>query len=139
MDAQKIAVLKANTPESLTSFLAGLPGTFEAQLFYAVVIFGLLGMLANYTRRWLQDDTGGWHFFAYLFREYPKRTMLSIFTTLATGVGMIASGVFETATGEFVGWMNVIVVTFNNGFTFDAITNKGKTDPEATVPPKTQS
>lgn len=125
LEAQKIAEIKAGGNESLWEFLARLPGSFEAQIFYAVGIFGAVGMFMNYIQRWLKKEIAGnlWH---YLFDCNIRGTLLSFSTTIGVGIGAITGGVFETASGEFVGWFNVMWVSLTNGFMWDVALNKSE-------------
>lgn len=125
LTAQTVANTKAIEPESLLHFLLALPSSFEAQLFYAMLIGGAAGMLANYTVKWFRKDSGG-GLLAYLFRDHVKRTMLSVFSMVGAALGVVASGVFETPSGEFVGWFIVLYTGATTGFTIDAVANKGK-------------
>lgn len=122
-NATRISDLKG-TGETLTHFLQRLPSSFEAQIFYAVVLFGLVGMLANYAVKWMKREIGG-SLIKYLFFSNVRGTMLSLFTTIGVGIGAITAGVFETTSGEFVGWFNVMWVSLSNGFMWDATMNQG--------------
>lgn len=121
--APRIAEIRGN--ESLLAFLQRLPGTFEAQIFYALVLFGLVGVFVNYFVRWLKKDIAG-SLFAYLFRDNVRGTLLSFVSAVGTGLGGISIGFFETPDGQFIGWMNTMIVAFGNGFFWDTIANKGQ-------------
>lgn len=123
-DAEKISEIKGRG-ESLWGFLERLPSSFEAQIFYAVVLFGVIGMFINYAQRWMKKEISG-SLINYLFCENIRGTMLSISTTIGVGVGAITGGIFETGSGEFVGWFNVMWVSLMNGFMWDSALNKGQ-------------
>lgn len=122
--AQKIGEIKGAS-ESLAQFLSRLPASFEAQIFYAICLFGAAGMLTNYGVKWLKGEIGG-SLIKYLFFNNIRGTLLSFFTTVGVGIGAITSGVFETAGGEFVGWFNVMWISLTNGFMWDATMNQGE-------------
>jgi len=123
-NAQKIAELKG-PGESLWTFLQRLPASFEAQIFYAISLFGLVGLMANYTVRWMKSEIAG-SLFAYLFNDNIRGTLFSYATTIGVGIGAITAGVFETSSGEFVGWFNVMWVSLTNGYMWDAALNQGQ-------------
>lgn len=125
MNAQKIADLKAQSAESLWQFLEALPGSFEAQLFYAIVAFGLLGVLFHYAVKWMKKEIAG-SLYTYLFVDNVRGTLLSWTSTVGAGAVGITSGMFETPDGTFIGWFRTIVLCFGNGFFWDAVMNKGK-------------
>lgn len=130
--APKIAELKGQG-ESLWSFLSRLPGSFEAQVFYGVVLFGAVGMFTNYAVKWMRKDISG-SLLAYLFRDNLRGTLLSFSTTVGVGIAAITGGVFETSSGEFVGWFNVMWISLTNGFMWDAALNRGTRPVEAQTP-----
>ena len=126
MNAQTIAQVKAQAPESLWHFLANLPFTMEAQLFYGLMLAGSLGMLANYVVRWARNEITG-SLRAYLFEQNPRGTVLSLCTYTGLAIGAIASNAFtfgEAAT--FVGWGWVLWLGASNGLMIDNIANKGQ-------------
>lgn len=124
-NAQKIGEIKGGS-ESLISFLQRLPSSFEAQIFYAVVLFGAVGMFTNYSIKWMRSEISG-SLIKYLFFDNFRGTMLSFCTTVGIGIGAITGGVFETASGEFVGWFNVLWISLTNGFMWDAALNRSQT------------
>lgn len=130
--APKMSEISKGTGESLWSFLSRLPGTFEAQVFYAICVFGLVGMLANYFVKWLKKEIAG-SLLAYLFVHNPRGSLLSYVTTVGVGLGALQMGIFETADDTFVGWLNVMWITLGNGYLFDAALNKGAQPVSAVV------
>jgi hypothetical protein len=123
--APKMAELKAQSPESLWTFLRAMPASFEAQLFYAIVCFGALGVMVNYAVKWMKKEIAG-SLFAYLFVDNFRGTLLSWTTTAGAGIAGITSGMFETPDGTFIGWFRALVLCFGNGFFWDAVMNRGK-------------
>lgn len=109
-------------PQSLYSFLTELPGTFEAQLFYGLMISGTGGQVAHYALKWARDEIRG-NLFCYLW-ENKKSTALAFFTFIGIALTAIASGAFTGEYGGFVGWKMVFWMGVTNGFTIDAIVNK---------------
>lgn len=124
-NAPTIADIKANAPEGLWQFLSALPASFEAQLFYGLLIFGLIGMTANYFQRWARDEIQG-NLVCYLFLQHPKRTLLSFMSYIGLVAAAISTGVFKVD-GQFVGWYNVIWIALTTAFTVDVLGNKGET------------
>ena len=124
-DVQTIQQIKAQAPEDLWQFLLALPGSFEAQLLYGLMLSGIVGMVANYTVNWAKGDIAG-SLVAYLFLENFRRTLLSIVTFAGLAITSIAAGIFMTGAGAFVGWANVLWFGAANGFGVDAIANKGR-------------
>jgi len=127
MDAQTIAQVKAEAPESLWHFLVNLPTTMEAQIFYALMLSGTLGMIANYIQKWFRSEISGC-LVDYLFRQNPRATGLAFFTYTSMAITAIAMHAFHVGGADqiFVGWGWVMSLGFTNGFTIDAIMNKGQ-------------
>lgn len=120
-ETQKMGEIKGGS-ESLWEFAHRAPAAFEAQIFYAVLIFGGLGMLANYAVKWMRREIEG-SLIVYLFRNF-RSTALAFSTTMGVGIAAITSGVFETSDGMFVGWFNVMWTSLMNGFMWDAALNR---------------
>lgn len=121
MNAQKIA----DIPEqSLVQFLVALPASFEAQVFYMIVVCGCLGVFFHYAVKWMRKEIAG-SLFKYLFRNNLRGTLLSATLTIGAGAAGIAIGMFEEAGGQFIGWYKALVLAFGNGFFWDVIANKG--------------
>lgn len=118
-DAPTIA---ERAPQSLWEFLAALPGSWELQLFYGLMISGTAGQLAHYAVKWARDEIRG-SLPCYLWQN-KKSTALSFFTFIGVAVTAIASGAFTGDHGGFVGWKMVFWMGVTNGFTIDAIVNK---------------
>lgn len=110
------------TPTPLSAFLASLPGSWEMQIFYGLMISGSAGMIAHYLLKWARDEIKG-NLFCYLW-ENKKSTCLSFFTFVGVAVGAIATGAFTGEHGGFVGWKMVFWMGVTNGFTIDAIVNR---------------
>lgn len=123
MQAQTVAQIKATTAqESLWDFLSHLPASMEAQVLYAMILFGLIGMCMNWLVKWTRHEVevNGWLYFTGNFR-YTLGAVLGMGGTALTAISM---GVFNTAEGSFVGWLNVIWTASLNGFMWDATVNK---------------
>ncbi len=126
MDAQTIAQVKAEAPANLWHFLLNLPATQEAQLFYALMLSGTLGMIASYVMKWAKGEIGAC-LGEYLFRQNLRATVLSIATYTGTTMAAIYAGAFHVGDqGVFVGWGMVMWLGALNGFGIDAIVNKGQ-------------
>ena len=121
---QTIQQIRETEPEHLWHFLTQLPSSFEAELLYGLLLFGTLGMLASWFGKWVQGDTGG--LWQYVITGNLKPTLASVFSFLGVALAAIASDIFTTDSGEFVGWLNLAVFAFSNGAGIDAVVNKGK-------------
>lgn len=124
MQAQTIAQAKLETSESLWHFLLALPTTMEAQLMYALLIGGAVGMLGHYIRGRSSGDIAG-SILDYFFRDNVWRSigaMASVASELFVEVG---SGLFTTAEGTFVGWGLVLLSGLKTGYLGDSLVNKG--------------
>lgn len=79
---------------------------------------GTVGMLANYTYKWLRDEIRGslWH---YLVEAHPRRTMLSFVVFGGYALTTVISPVLDGA-----GWGVVINMGLTTGFAIDALVNK---------------
>lgn len=125
MDAQTIAQVKAEQPESLWHFLTALPFTMEAQLLYGLLLAGSLGMIANYIVRWARKEIDG-SLLAYLVSQNPRGTVLSFCTFFGVAITAIATDAFVAGSAkQFVGWGWVLWMGASNGFVIDNIANKG--------------
>lgn len=129
--APKVSELRGN--ESLWAFLMRLPSSFEAQIFYGVVLFGIVGLFANYATKWLRGEIAG-SLIKYLFLDNVRGTLLSLSAAIGVGIGGITAGVFETASGEFVGWFNVMWIGLTNGFMWDAALNGSQSSAKVATP-----
>jgi hypothetical protein len=111
-----------NTPTPLSHFLASLPGSWEMQIFYGLMLSGSCGMFAHYALKWARNEIKG-SLFCYFSNNF-RSTCLSFFTFIGIAVAAIASGAFVTEHGAFIGWKMVFWMGLTNGFTIDAIVNK---------------
>lgn len=121
--AQTIAQAKHN--QSLWDFLLALPFTQESQIFFALVLGSTFGMLVHYIRVWASGEAGG-TLIDYLFRNHPRRTLLTIIAITGWSAGEVSTGLFTTAEGAFVGWGLVLLSGLKTGYAGDSILNKGK-------------
>ena len=126
MDTQTIAQVKAEAPADFWHFLINLPATQEAQLFYALMLSGTLGMIASYIMKWAKGDISSC-LGEYLFLQNLRATVLSVATYTGTAMASIYAGAFYVGDqAVFVGWGMVMWLGALNGFGIDAIVNKGK-------------
>ena len=140
-DKLTIQQIHASEPETLWHFLTQLPASLEAQLLVGLLLAGFLGAIASWLIKWSNDDAAG--LVEYCFRNSFKRTVASVLSFLGIVFGFIALEIFTTDSGEFVGWMNVMVNGFMAGIGSDATINKGKrvtwTEAQRSPPPPTDS
>lgn len=124
MQAQTIAQVKAQAPESLWHFLVNLPSTMEAQIFYALLVAGTVGMLSNYLVKWAKNEIAG-GLINYLVTN-SRATALSLFTYVGISCGAIYGQAFHVGdSATFVGWGLVLWLGLINGYGIDNIVNKG--------------
>ena len=122
--AQTIAQAKSASPESLWHFLRALPVTMEAQIWYGLLLSGAVGIMAHYFHKWASDEIAG-SLFDYLFRQHPKKTILSLSAYVAWTLSLVGTGIFQTGSGEFVGWSIVLILGLTNGYGVDSLANRG--------------
>lgn len=111
-------------PESLWHFLATLPTTYEAQLWYGLLLGGLLGMIAHYINGRAKGDIAG-SLFDYFFRDNVWRSVGTVSAVAAELFAEIGAGLFTTKEGAFVGWGLVIAAGIKSGYLGDSLLNKG--------------
>jgi hypothetical protein len=119
-----IQQIRQTEPESLWHFLAQLPHSLEAQILLGLVIAGFAGMLVSWLAKWSAGEAHG--FLAYCFKNQIKRSVASVLTFLGVILTAVTSDMFTSASGEFVGWTNVLVNGFAVGFGSDSAINKGQ-------------
>lgn len=116
--------VKSASVDSLWHFLAQMPATTSAQIFYGLILSGLVGMLLHYVVKWAQGDITG-SLFAYLFTDNPRRSVLSLSVLVGELVGEVGAGLFTNEAGVVVGWAVVLLSGFKTGYLIDSIANKG--------------
>lgn len=121
-DAPKFKDIK-NAHESLWDFLTALPSSMEAQILYALLLAGVVGMLASWLLKWARGQAGALQ--RYLFTEDVRYTVLAVAAYFGICLTAISSGIFVTDDGVFVGWANVLWFGLTNGFGADTVANKG--------------
>lgn len=109
--------------QSLWVFLKQLPNTMEAQVFYALLLSGSIGIIAHYFRQWYSGKIEG-SLFEYLFKQEPRRTIAAFAVYVGWVLSLLGTGVFTTSSGEFVGWGIVLIMGLTNGYSIDSLTNK---------------
>lgn len=124
IDKPTLAQLSETRPEGLWHWLASLPQSFEAEILCGLLLSGFLGALVSWLVKWTNGEASG--LLDYCFKNSAKRTAASVLAFLGVIAGFIALEIFTTASGEFVGWMNVMVNGFMAGSGSDAMINKGK-------------
>lgn len=126
MNAQTVNELKSAVPptESLWHFLAQLPGTMEAQILYALLIGGFVGMGAHYFVKWAQGDIEG-SLRRYLFVDNPRRSWFAVCALITELVTEVSLGMFTSPDGAFLGWSAVLLQGLKSGYLIDSIANKG--------------
>lgn len=102
MTGQPIAQIKAQGTESLWDFLAKLPTSMEAQVFYGLVLSGVVGLLASWAWKWSQGNADGVHHFTVRYVIGQALWLIGI------SIGAIFTLGFTTPDGVFVGWLFVL-------------------------------
>lgn len=100
-EATRIVEMKGGG-ESLWVFLTRLPGSFEAQVFYALAVSWFVGALGSWLWKWSQGQAEGAKHFTHQY----------IIGQLLYGVGVSIAAImtvgFQTEGGEFFGWLSVL-------------------------------
>jgi hypothetical protein len=117
-----MAYAEERLPAPLSVFLASLPGSWEMQLFYGLMMSGVCGMLAHYVLKWARDEIKG-SLFCY-WKNNVKRTVLSFLTFTSIAVAAVMNNAFITDLGGFVGWKMVLWMGWSNGLIIDVLVNK---------------
>lgn len=125
MNAPTLAQIAVTTPESqsLWAYLAALPTTMEAEIFYALLIGGVAGMIGHYVRARASNNIGG-NPIDYFFRDNLWRSLAAMIAVAAELAGEVGSGIFTTDTGVFVGWGIVLLSGLKTGYVGDSVINK---------------
>ena len=125
MIAPTVTELKAATPpgDSLWQFLIQLPSTHEAQIWYALLIGGLIGMIGHYIRGRSSNNIQG-NPIDYFFRDNLWRSIGAATAVAVELFGEVGSGMFTTDTGAFVGWGIVLLSGLKTGYVGDSLINK---------------
>ena len=125
MQSPTIAQLKAQAPESLWHFLLSLPTSMEAQIWYALTLGAVLGMVGHYIRARVNGSISGSPV-DYFFRDNLWRSIGAAIAVMGELVAEITSGLFFTDAGLFVGWAIVILSGIKTGYLGDSLVNKGQ-------------
>lgn len=123
--ATTIAQAKLDTPNSLWDFLLALPATQEAQMFYALLIGGAVGMCIHYLHGRAVGDIAGSPV-DYFFRVNVWRSVAAMFAVVAELFSEAGIGIFISDAGEFVGWGVVLMSGIKTGYVGDSLVNKGQ-------------
>lgn len=110
------------TPTPLSEFLASLPGSWEMQIFYGLMLSGFMGMVAHYFLKWARDEIKGM-LFCYLWIN-KKKVALSMATFATMAWTAAFNGAFVGDFGGFVGWKMVLSWGWGIGLSIDVIVNK---------------
>lgn len=109
-------------PTRLSEFLVSLPGSWEMQLFYGLMLSGTFGMLAHYVLKWARDEIKG-NLFCYWVAN-SKKTLLSLLTFTGIAATAVMNNAFVGEYGGFVGWKMVLWMGWTNGLVIDVIVNR---------------
>lgn len=110
LEASKISEIKPGPgQESIMVFLRRLPSSFEAQIFYGLFCSGLAGAVASWLWKWSNGQAGLAHFTL----QYGTKQLLWL---AGSAIGLIMTVGFQTPSGEFFGWLDVLVTGAAAGF-----------------------
>lgn len=118
------AAKAATDQQSLFQFLGRLPFTMEAQIWYALLIGGALGMFAHYANGRVKGEIAGSPL-DYFLRDNFWRSIGAAGTMAGELFAEIGTGLFTTEAGLFVGWGIVILSGIKSGYLGDSVINKG--------------
>lgn len=124
MNGPTVQQVKDSAPEDFWHYLAQLPGTVEAEILYALLLAGAMGMFANCVQKWARGELVGGPV-DYFFCHNKRGTVLSLCGMIGLAITVVQSGISFTD-GHFVGWANVLWIGASNGFAADAVANRGK-------------
>lgn len=123
---QTIAQIKATIPsQSLWDYLWQIPNSTEAQIFYALMIASLIGIVAHYLRLWASGQIAG-SLGDYLFTQHPRNTFLAILGAASLSVGEVSANLYQSVAGDVLSWSIIFVSGFKNGYATDSLLNKFK-------------
>ena len=109
--------------DSLWNYLAQLPTTHDAQVYYALLLGGLVGMIGHYVRARSSGNIEG-NPIDYFFRQNLWRSIGALAAVAIELFGEVGSGMFTTDAGIFVGWGIVLLSGLKTGYVGDSVINK---------------
>lgn len=122
---QTIAQLKANGHETLWQFLAQVPNSTEAQIWYAMMFGCIIGMVAHYVRQWATGQISG-GLWTYLFVQCPRNTLLALIGAAMVSAGEVSMDLYQSAGGDVFSWWLIIISGFKNGYATDSLINRAR-------------
>lgn len=111
--------------QTLGAFLRAFLDGPELRVFLMLMVSGTAGMVANWLVKWARGEIKG-GLAAYLFRDNPRSTALSLFTYTGAVLAAMQADVVHVANAVFIGWANVAWLGATNGYFIDNIINKGE-------------
>lgn len=95
-------IVQAKDQETLWTFLLRFPSSFEAQVYYGLILSALAGLLASWAYKWSQGQADGFKHFSpkYVVQQFLWLNGITLTLIMTTG--------FTTDSGEFFGWMSVL-------------------------------
>lgn len=125
MQAKTIAQVRSEDTTSLWDFIMQLPGTLDAQIWYALLIGGAVGMILHYAVKLRTDDITGSPL-EYFMRQSPWRTVGTIAAMASWAFGEVLTGIYVNSQDVFIGWGAVLLSGVKTGYLGDSIINKGE-------------
>lgn len=121
MNAAWAAVME-RTPTPLSVFLSSLPGSWEMQIFYGLMLSGIAGMFAHYLLKWARDEIKE-NLVCYWITN-GKKTLLSLLTYTSLAMTASFNDAFVGELGGFVGWKMVLSWGWSMGLAIDVLVNR---------------
>lgn len=126
MQSKTIAQVRAQDgAQSLFDFLRELPGTLDAQIWYALLIGGAVGMILHYAIKLRTGDIAG-NPVDYFIKTSPWRSIGTVAAMASWAFGEVLTGIYVNGDGVFIGWAAVLISGVKTGYLGDSIINKGE-------------
>lgn len=87
---------------------------YQAAMFY---VFGIIGMLAHYTKKWAKGEYIG-NLWAYLYADKPKASLYALLTYSGAAAAVVATGTLDAMK---IG--AVVALGFTTGYAIDSSVN----------------
>lgn len=122
MNSPTLAEVQAAPHGTFLDYVVSMATSVEAECFWVLLGFSLVGMVAHYIRLWASKQVEG-DVFKWL-RDNPRGAVLSIIGAATFSFGEVSAGLYQFANGEVFSWGLVILSGFKNGYGADSLANK---------------
>lgn len=120
---QTIQQIKAEPTQTFFEYAGAMLTSVEASVFWVLLGFSVLGMIAHYIRLWASKQVEG-DVLDYL-RNNPRGAVYAIIGAAGWSFGEVSAGLYQFANGEVFSWGLVVLSGFKNGYGADSLANKG--------------